>query len=108
MDLSNVRWRKSSYTSDNGGNCVEIAELWRKSSYTGSNGGNCVEVADPWHKCSHSGNNGGDCLEVAQPVTHEVVAVRDSKNPDGPKLFFSHDEWTAFVSGVKVDEFSRR
>jgi hypothetical protein len=25
MDLTSVRWRKSSYSGDNGGNCVEVA-----------------------------------------------------------------------------------
>jgi hypothetical protein len=37
---------------------------WRKSTYTGSNGGNCVELAD----------------------AAGAVAVRDSKDPDGPVL----------------------
>jgi len=27
MDLTNATWRKSSYTHDNGGNCVELARL---------------------------------------------------------------------------------
>jgi hypothetical protein len=34
-----------------------------------------------------------------------VVAVRDSKDPDGPKLAFSHADWRAFVAGVKAGEF---
>ncbi|XVQ10516.1 DUF397 domain-containing protein [Spirillospora sp. CA-255316] len=40
---------------------------WRKSSYSGSNGGNCVELA---------GRAG-------------AVAVRDSKDPDGPVLLLT-------------------
>jgi len=58
---------------------------WRKSTYTGSNGGNCVEVA---------GNLPG------------IVAVRDSKDPHGPKLVFSPDEWRAFTAGVRSGEFN--
>jgi hypothetical protein len=27
MDMTNTRWRKSSYSSGNGGNCVEVADL---------------------------------------------------------------------------------
>ncbi|WP_424536488.1 DUF397 domain-containing protein [Sphaerisporangium viridialbum] len=27
MDLTDQRWRKSSYSSGNGGNCVEVAPL---------------------------------------------------------------------------------
>lgn len=37
-----------------------------------------------WRKASWSGENGGDCVEVAGPAG--VVAVRDSKDPDGPVL----------------------
>jgi hypothetical protein len=76
---------------------------WRTSSYTSGNGGNCVEVG-VWRKASHSGANGGGCVEVAQlPVA--VVAVRDSKDPDGSRLTFSPHEWRAFVAGVKAGEF---
>ncbi|GAA4624949.1 hypothetical protein GCM10023196_027190 [Actinoallomurus vinaceus] len=39
-----VRWRKSSRSSDQGGQCVEVAQ-WRKSSRSSDQGGNCVEVA---------------------------------------------------------------
>jgi Domain of unknown function (DUF397) len=58
--------------------------IWRKSSYSGSNGGNCVEVAD-----SLSG----------------VVAVRDSKDPGGPVLAFTHGDWRAFTAAIKAGEF---
>jgi hypothetical protein len=34
-----------------------------------------------------------------------VVTIRDGKNPDGPKLVFTPDEWRAFVLGVKDGEF---
>ncbi|GGP98778.1 hypothetical protein BKA00_005768 [Actinomadura coerulea] len=61
MDLTNLDWRKASRSGENGGNCVELARLtWCRSSYSGSNGGNCVEVA-----------------------------VRDSKDPDGPVLLLT-------------------
>lgn len=53
---------------------------WHKSSYSSSNGGNCVEVA--WRKSSFSSSNGGDCVEVAPGLR----ALRDSKNPSGPVL----------------------
>lgn len=44
MELNDVRWRKSSRSGDNGGNCVELA-VWRTSSRSGDNGGHCVQVA---------------------------------------------------------------
>ena len=56
-----------------------------------------------WRKSSHSGANGGACVEVG--TVSRVVAVRDSKDPDGPKLTFSPAEWRAFVAGVKAGEF---
>ncbi|MFF4985567.1 DUF397 domain-containing protein [Streptosporangium saharense] len=61
-----------------------------------------------WRKSSLSGNNGGDCVEVAElkGVGHaELVAVRDSKDREGPKLFFSPAEWDAFLNSVKAGQF---
>jgi hypothetical protein len=56
-----------------------------------------------WRKASFSTSNGGGCVEVAQLPA--VVAVRDSKDPDGSRLTFSSEEWRAFVAGVKAGEF---
>lgn len=57
-----------------------------------------------WRKASYSGNNGGGCVEVARtPVAG--VAVRDSKDPDGPKLAFSPADWQAFTRRVKAGGF---
>ena len=33
-----------------------------------------------------------------------IVAVRDSKDPHGPNLTFSRDEWRAFTNCVKRGE----
>ncbi|MEO3857837.1 DUF397 domain-containing protein [Acrocarpospora sp. B8E8] len=57
-----------------------------------------------WKKSSRSGNNGGNCVEVANNLPG-LVAVRDSKNPDGPTLIFTPAEWRAFVGGVNLGEF---
>jgi hypothetical protein len=35
------------------------------------------------------------------------MAVRDSKNPDGPVLTFTTREWKAFREGVKGGEFDQ-
>ncbi|WP_433244216.1 DUF397 domain-containing protein [Actinomadura nitritigenes] len=53
--------------------------VWRKSSYTTSNGGECVELA-------------------AVPGT---VAVRDSKDPDGPRLVFDRRAFAEFLTHIK-------
>jgi hypothetical protein len=98
------RWFKSSY-SDNGGNCVEVASDWFKSSYS-DNGGDCVEVATNWSKSSYS-DNGGVCVEVSTDLTASrgVVAVRDSKNPEGPVLDFPTHAFASFVAGIKTSTF---
>jgi len=56
-----------------------------------------------WRKSTFSGN-GGDCVEVARNLPG-IVAVRDSKDPDGPVLTFTADEWRAFISGARAGEF---
>ena len=53
---------------------------WRKSSYTAQQG-ECVELAD----------------------VEQIVAVRDSKDPDGPKLLFGRSAFAAFITGLKRD-----
>jgi hypothetical protein len=57
-----------------------------------------------WRKASYSGGNGGGCVEVARNLPC-VVAVRDSKDPDGPVLAFSPDQWHAFTHQVKAGVF---
>ena len=55
---------------------------WRKSTYCASN--SCLEVAflDGW------------------------VALRDSKETNGPVLMFNRAEWSAFLKGASKGEFN--
>ncbi|GIH25672.1 DUF397 domain-containing protein [Acrocarpospora phusangensis] len=63
-----------------------------------------TDLADAtWRKATRSNTQGNQCVEVAQ-LKHGI-AVRDSKDPDGPKLMFTPGEWDAFVHGVKGGEF---
>ncbi|WP_067824827.1 DUF397 domain-containing protein [Actinomadura kijaniata] len=80
-DLSVVHWRKSSH-SDHEEGCVEVAAThWRKSRHSDHQQG-CVEVAD----------------------LRPAIAVRDSKDPDGPVLAFDVDEWRVFSRRVRRGE----
>jgi Domain of unknown function (DUF397) len=54
-----------------------------------------------WRKSTLSRDDG--CVEVA--LIDQFVAVRDSKNPEGPTLRFSSTEWEAFTGGVRNGEF---
>jgi hypothetical protein len=56
-----------------------------------------------WRTSTFSGGN-GSCVEVASNLPG-IIAVRDSKDRQGPALVFTPDEWTAFLAGVRADEF---
>lgn len=101
---------------------------WRKSSYSGNDGGECVEIADPtpsgtvpvrdskladgpvllvgataytqWIKSSYSGNDGGECLEIA-PGVPGLVPVRDSKRQGGPVLLIGAVSFRTFLEYAK-------
>jgi hypothetical protein len=61
-----------------------------------------MEIAGlSWRKSSRSGNGGAECVEVARNLPR-VVAVRDSKNPEGPALTLTPDDWRAFMGRVKT------
>jgi Domain of unknown function (DUF397) len=60
-----------------------------------------MDVTDvSWHKSSYSGDNGGACIEVG--AAGRVVAIRDSKDPEGSRLAFAADTWRAFAADVKA------
>ena len=58
---------------------------WRKSSFS-SQSGNCVEVA----------------RKPARATRATLVAVRDSKQPDGAKLMVSQGTWLVFIKVVRA------
>jgi Domain of unknown function (DUF397) len=57
-----------------------MSGIWRKSSYSGSGGGNCAEVAS----------------------TPSAVLIRDSKDPDGPRLVVCAPAWQEFTDRMRT------
>jgi hypothetical protein len=58
---------------------------WRKSSYSDSSGGACVEVAD----------------------LSRMIAVRDSKDVDGPVLAFGRSAFRTFVGEIRTGRYDQ-
>lgn len=56
-----------------------------------------------WRTSTYSGN-GGNCVEVAP--ARRMIAVRDSKDPEGAKLVFGPASWMAFTARVKGRMFN--
>ena len=57
-----------------------------------------------WRKSSRS-NGPSNCVEVGE--TGDAVAVRDSKDPDGPVLVYPPTAWAAFLTSVNDGVFDR-
>jgi hypothetical protein len=70
---------------------------WRKSSYSTSTGGNCVEVGR-WRKSTYSDSTGGSCVEVSAPG---AILVRDTTDREGPVLAFRPATWHRFLSALR-------
>lgn len=59
-----------------------------------------------WKTSTLSDASGPWCVEVAGAEDGDGVLVRDTKDHgNGPVLRFTEAEWTAFVGGVKLNEF---
>ena len=59
-----------------------------------------------WQKSRYS-NPCGSCVEVAQ-LADGRIAVRNSRDPDGPALIYPRAGMAAFIHGVQVGEFDDR
>jgi hypothetical protein len=52
----------------------------------------------------------GELDDTRQAPAHKpdaTVALRDSKDKNGPWLFFDNEEWEAFLAGVRDGEFDQ-
>lgn len=53
-----------------------------------------------WRRSSLS-RNGTECVEAAALPARQGVAIRDSKDADGPRLAVDHPAWNGFVAAVR-------
>ncbi len=58
-----------------------------------------------WRKSSYSGQ-GGNCVEVARNLPG-LVAVRDSRQPNGDELVVRPQAWRAFLRKVRTSAATR-
>ncbi|MGW3727775.1 DUF397 domain-containing protein [Streptomyces sp. NPDC000851] len=90
-----------------GSNAIPTGIQWRKSSYSSDQGGDCVECSPigalAWRKSTYSSDQGGECIEIAEAPC-ATIAVRDSKTPTGPALSLTPSAFTAFVDWTAVAE----
>lgn len=56
-----------------------------------------------WTKSRRSGG-AGNCVEVAK-LPDGGFAVRNSRDPQGPALIYTHEELAAFVDGARDGDF---
>jgi hypothetical protein len=57
-----------------------------------------------WQKSRRS-NPSGNCVELAVLPGREGIAVRNSRDPDGPALIYTMDEIAAFILGARDGDF---
>ncbi len=70
---------------------------------TAPNGVRASSLGVRWTKSRHS-NAEGNCVEVAT-LGDGSVAMRNSRDPDGPALVYTPAEIAAFLAGAKEGEF---
>jgi hypothetical protein len=68
------------------------------------NGMSAAELAGVVWQKSRQSNSQGQCVELAG-LPDGGVAVRNSRDPDGPALIYTRAEIAALLHGVKAGEF---
>ncbi len=57
-----------------------------------------------WRKSRRS-NPSGNCVELAQLPNGAGIAVRNSRDPEGPALIYTTEEIEAFILGARDGDF---
>jgi hypothetical protein len=70
--------------------------------YNGMPAGQLTTVT--WQKSRRS-NPSGNCVELAPLPRGEGIALRNSRDPEGPALLYTFDEIVAFIRGAQDGDF---
>jgi hypothetical protein len=57
-----------------------------------------------WRKSRRS-NPSGNCVELTSLADSPDIALRNSRDPEGPALVYNRQEIAAFVQGAKDGDF---
>ena len=57
-----------------------------------------------WQKSSRS-NPSGNCVELTRLHGSPDIAVRNSRDPEGPALVYTPEEMAAFIEGARGGDF---
>ncbi|QNP76160.1 DUF397 domain-containing protein [Streptomyces roseirectus] len=90
-DDLNVDWFSSSYSNNQGGNCVQGGRI------TGA-------MALDWFSSSYSNNQGGECVQGGRMTS--AMAVRDSKLPHGSAFVVTAAPWTTFITALRQNDLT--
>jgi hypothetical protein len=71
-------------------------------TYNGMPAGNLIGIT--WQKSSRSNPN-GNCVELGRLPEGGGVAIRNSRDPEGPALIYTNDEVAAFIRGAADGDF---
>lgn len=69
------------------------------------NGIPATQLTDVTWRRSRRSNPSGNCVEIAVLPDGSGIALRNSRDPEGPALIYTPAEIAAFIQGVRDGEF---
>jgi hypothetical protein len=82
---------------------LQSREITMSDTYNGMLAG-ALPTTVTWQKSQRS-NPSGNCVEMARLPEGAGIAVRNSRDPEGPVLIYRLDEIAAFLAGARDGDF---